>query len=54
MAKFKARVSLRTAIITHKVLLKLFPTAMDIEYEIGYADGMGDAKFLSRTKKKVG
>lgn len=54
MGKFKSRVLLRTAIITHKVLLKLFPTAMDIEYEVGYADGGADAKFFSRPGMKLG
>jgi hypothetical protein len=54
MVRFKARVLLRTAIITHKVLLKLFPTAMDIEYEVGYTDGIGDAKFFSSPGMKLG
>lgn len=54
MRRTIAKMRLKVAIATHKVLRVVFADALDIEYEVGYEDGMKDAKFFNTPGVKVG
>jgi hypothetical protein len=49
-----AKKRLAALILAHKVMRKLMPNVLDIEYEVGYHDGMADAKFLSKPGTRLG